>query len=239
MILTALIAGKADLRSIALVRRLAALVPTTSTEQPSLRKLLEKWFCRRALAVVVADNEAGVVFSPIVHGGGKRRAFGITGQPVVALCAVRPSTRKRPARQMPSPDCTTVFVAQRSWRDLLLVRPQWDHPVCTGAKRTKAGPRWFRKGRCVPQRNATLTRSLKIDVTRSALATTAISCVRLPPSNQSRWVAREIARYRKDRINNRYDRLQHSISRHDPGQLSAAGPSALSGRYLCPRGHGL
>ena len=32
------------------------------TEQPSPRKLLEKWSCWRALAFVAADNEAGVVF---------------------------------------------------------------------------------------------------------------------------------------------------------------------------------
>ena len=36
------------------------------------------------LLILVADSEAGVVFSSIVHGGGKRRAFGITWQPVVA-----------------------------------------------------------------------------------------------------------------------------------------------------------
>jgi hypothetical protein len=43
--------------------------------------MLEKWSCWRAVALVVADDEVGVVFSPIVHGIGKRRAFGITWQP--------------------------------------------------------------------------------------------------------------------------------------------------------------
>jgi hypothetical protein len=37
----------------------------------------------RALAAVVADNKAGVVFSPSVQGGGRRRSFGIAWQPMV------------------------------------------------------------------------------------------------------------------------------------------------------------
>jgi len=37
------------------------------------------------LLILVADSEADVVFSSIAHGGRKRRAFGITWQPVVAL----------------------------------------------------------------------------------------------------------------------------------------------------------
>jgi hypothetical protein len=36
------------------------------------------------LLILVADSEAGVVVSSITNGGGKRRAFGISWQPVAA-----------------------------------------------------------------------------------------------------------------------------------------------------------
>ena len=93
----------------------------TSTEQPVPRKLLEEWSCWRALAVVVADSQAGVVFSSIAHGSEKPQAFGITWQP--GRGKTINSQRSTAADAVPLISLP-LSGAQRTWPDLLLVRPR-------------------------------------------------------------------------------------------------------------------